>query len=96
MKYKPDVSTTTINTGVDKLNQFVSFLHKSVKWWRKVFFWIFEVAVINAYIVYKKLALTTAYETQRVLIDYLSAPLRSQVPQRAGQHPPADQNLEQW
>ena len=45
--------------GVDKLDQFASyysFLHKSVKWWRKVFFWMLEVAVINAYIIYKKLA----------------------------------------
>ena len=46
--------------GVDKLDQlmsYYSFLHKSVKWWRKVFFWVQEVAVINAYIVYKELAL---------------------------------------
>ena len=45
--------------GVDKLDQFMSyycFLHKSVKWWRKVF-WILEVAVVNAYIIYKELAL---------------------------------------
>ena len=44
--------------GVDKLDQFAtyySFLHKSVKWWRKIFFWIVEVAVIN---VYKKIAIS--------------------------------------
>ena len=38
--------------GVDKLDQFASyysFLHKSVKWWRKIF-WMLEVAVINYYI----------------------------------------------
>ena len=38
--------------GVDKLDQFASyysFLHKSVKWWRKIFFWMLEVAVINSY-----------------------------------------------
>ena len=43
--------------GVDKLDQFASyysFLHKSVKWWRKIF-WMLEVAVINSYIIYKKL-----------------------------------------
>jgi hypothetical protein len=31
------------------------FLHKSVKWWRKIF-WLLEVMVINAYIIYKELA----------------------------------------
>ena len=37
--------------GVDKLDQlmaYYSFLHKSVKWWRKIF-WLLEVMVINAY-----------------------------------------------
>ena len=43
--------------GVDRLDQkmaYYSFLHKSVKWWRKVFFWLLEVTVINGYIVYKE------------------------------------------
>ena len=41
--------------GVDKLDQlmaYYSFLHKSVKWWRKIF-WLLEVI---AYIIYKELA----------------------------------------
>ncbi len=44
--------------GVDKLDQLVSyysFLHKNVKWWRKVFFWCLEVAVVNS-IIFKELA----------------------------------------
>ena len=43
--------------GVDKMDQLVSyysFLHKSVKWWKKVFFWIVEVVVVNFYIIYKE------------------------------------------
>ena len=43
--------------GVDKLDQLVSsysFLHKSVKWWRKVFFWLLEVSVVNSYAIYKE------------------------------------------
>ena len=43
--------------GVDKLDQLVSyysFLHKSVKWWRKVFFWLLEVSVVNSYVIYKE------------------------------------------
>ena len=41
--------------GVDRLDQRMSyyqFVRKSVRWWRKVFFWIVEVAVVNAYILY--------------------------------------------
>ena len=43
---------------VDKLDQlmaYYSFLHKSVKWWRKIF-WLLEVMVINSYIIYRELA----------------------------------------
>ena len=75
--------------GVDKLNQFASyyiFLHKSVKWWRKVFFWMLEVAVINAYIIHLQevgnSTLTATDDPQsfhQVLIDYL--PPRSQASQ---------------
>ena len=89
--------------GVDKLDQFAtyySFLHKSVKWWRKIFFWILEVAVINAYIIYKKLATSRGrrpmkHKTFRqALIDYLSAPLRSQASQRTRRGPPQAESLE--
>ena len=41
--------------GVDRLDQRMSyyqFMRKSVKWWRKVFFWLMEVAVVNSYILY--------------------------------------------
>jgi hypothetical protein len=42
--------------GVDKMDPlaaYYSFLRKSVKWWRKVMFWLLEVSVVNSYIVYK-------------------------------------------
>ena len=61
LKLKPLMIVDCNNTfRVDKLDQlmsYYSFLHKSVKWRRKVFFWILEVAVVNAYIIYKELAL---------------------------------------
>ena len=41
--------------GVDRLDQrmsYYSFVRKSVRWWRKVFFWLVEVAVVNSYILY--------------------------------------------
>ena len=89
--------------GVDKLDQlmsYYSFLHKSVKWWRKVFFWILEVAVINAYIIYRELALKRGERPmshiafRRRLVDSLSEPiLRSAVPRsRSGTR--ATQNME--
>ena len=40
---------------VDHLDQRMSyyqFNRKSVRWWRKVFFWVLEVMIVNAYILY--------------------------------------------
>ena len=31
---------------------YYQFGRKSVRWWRKVFFWLLEVAVVNSYILY--------------------------------------------
>ena len=45
--------------GVDKLNQmmgYYSFLHRTIEWLCKVFFWVLEVATVNAYILHKVLA----------------------------------------
>ena len=41
--------------GVDRLDQrmaYYQFVRKSVRWWRKVFFWMVEVVVVNSYILY--------------------------------------------
>ena len=43
--------------GVDRMDQMVayySFGRKSIKWWRKVFFWMVEVMVNNAHILYTR------------------------------------------
>ena len=42
----------------DQFTVYYSFVCKSVNWWRKVFFWLMEVAVVNSYILYKS---TTAH-----------------------------------
>ena len=42
--------------GVDLADQYTvyySFIRKSLKWWRKVCFWLLEVSTVNAYILYK-------------------------------------------
>lgn len=42
--------------GVDLADQYTAiycFLRKTLKWWRKLFFWGLEVSIINTYILYK-------------------------------------------
>ena len=42
--------------GVDKGDQLMSyygFIHRTVKWWRRAFFHLFENAIVNAYILYR-------------------------------------------
>ena len=41
--------------GVDKGDHYCgscAFLRKTAKWWRKMFFWIFEVTIVNSFILY--------------------------------------------
>ena len=42
--------------GVDKADQYAvySFVRKSRKWWRKFFLWLFEVTLVNSYILYRQ------------------------------------------
>jgi hypothetical protein len=47
--------------GVDISDQYISsynFIRKSKKWWRKMFFWLLEVAVVNSFILYNFSAAT--------------------------------------
>ena len=42
--------------GVDRMDQMMSyytFQRKTIKWWRKVFFWLLEVIVHNAFTLYR-------------------------------------------
>ena len=42
--------------GVDIADQYTvyySFICKTVKWWRKRFFWMLETVVVNSYILYR-------------------------------------------
>ena len=52
---KPEVvlNYTKSMGGVDRADQYAStycFMRKSLKWWRKLFFWGMEICSINAYI----------------------------------------------
>ena len=95
VKNKPELHML----GVDKLDQLMSyycFLHKSVKWCRKVFFWVQEVAV--TYIVYNELALKRGESPmshlafQRCLIEHLSE--RMSCPPRSRSGHLVAQNIE--
>lgn len=70
--------------GVDRLDQLVtyySFVHKTIKWWRKVFFWMLEVTIINSYIIHRERArqngiyVLTHKKYRKALVTYLSEPL---------------------
>jgi hypothetical protein len=41
--------------GVDRADQYCGcyrFTRRSYKWWKKLFFWLTEVAIVNSYILY--------------------------------------------
>ena len=103
MKQKPAVVVeyNAYMLGVDKMDQLVtyySFVHKTVKWWRKVFFWMLEVATVNSYILYKEESIRNGVRPmshlgfRHHLIDILSQPLLTMPRVRMG--PRAVQSLE--
>ena len=57
-------------TGVDSSAQmlsYYSFTRKTIKWWKKLFFHLFDLAVVNAHILHtktnkKKITLEIFYE----------------------------------
>lgn len=49
--------------GVDRSDHYISsyqFLRRTKKWYRKYFFWLLEVAIINSYLLYKSVQLKEA------------------------------------
>ena len=49
------IQYNTYMGGVDKCDQYLSYYslgRKSIKWWKKVFFRLFELCIINAMVVY--------------------------------------------
>ena len=39
--------------GVDRADQFLSYyIHRTVKWWRRAFFFLLDMAVVNSYVLY--------------------------------------------
>lgn len=57
---KPDVIRDyTANMGaVDRSDHYCasySFTRKTLRWWRKLFFWLVEVCMVNSFLVYKEM-----------------------------------------
>lgn len=73
---------------MDQLMTYYSFLHKTVKWWRKVFFWLLEVIVVNSYIIYKEKArengrhILSHKKYRKVLVNVLVEPVKTTGPPR--------------
>lgn len=58
-KSKPDVilDYNVSKTGVDKADQMIAyypFKRKQLKWWKKLFFHLFVMAITNAFVLYKE------------------------------------------
>jgi hypothetical protein len=48
----------TFSKGVDKVNQsnaFYTFPHRSLKWYKTIIYWLLEIAVTNAYYLYRRI-----------------------------------------
>ncbi len=63
--------------GVDRSDQYTvsyPFVRKTCKWWRKLFFYLLEVSVVNSYIIYREVTKkkTTHLEFRRSLLESLA------------------------
>ena len=58
----------------DQLGVYYSFQRKTVKWWRKLAFWLLDVTVVNSYIVYRQIVTTpvTHLNYRRSLVESLA------------------------
>lgn len=72
--------------AVDRVDQYCgsyAFLRKSVKWWRKMFFWLLEVAIVNSFMLYnedrkqRSLRVVTHKTFRMALIEQLVGQVRN-------------------
>ena len=93
LKPKLIVEYTKNMGGVDTSDHYYasySFLRKSVKWWRKMFFWMLETAIVNSYIGYKETSEREGKRPQshlqfrRALLVQLVGGLRNPTKQKRG------------
>lgn len=73
--------------GVDIADQhavYYCFVRKTVKWWRKLCFWLIETAVVNSYVLYCESTSSpkSHIDYRRSLIDSLAGTYVSSAPPR--------------
>ena len=73
--------------GVDIVDQhtvYYSFIRKTVKWWRKLCFWLLETAVVKSYVLYRESTPSpkSHIHYRRSLIDSLAANYVTTAPSR--------------
>ena len=74
----------TVHMGaVDRSDHYCtsySFMRKTLKWWRKMFFWLVEVSIMNSFILYEKVNHTTALQHltyRQKLVEQLVGDIRN-------------------
>ena len=87
---------TKYTGGVDKADHYCgsyAFLRKTAKWWRKMFFWIFEVATVNSFILYnirrreQELKNVTHKAFQKNIVRQLEEGFGTKTPESVGEIP---------
>ena len=78
---------------MDQLATYYSFLRNSIKWWRKVMFWMLEVAVVNTYILYTSTLLDASQQPhshlqfrRELVLELVAHRLQLPAPDRPGCH----------
>ena len=85
---KPSVVDTYNHSmnGVDVADQmtvFYSFVRKTLKWWRKIFFWLLEVSIVNSYILHKLTSTPKSHlDFRRAIVEEFAAISIQQTPPR--------------
>ena len=83
--------------GVDLADQYTvyySFIRKSKKWWKKVCFWLLEVAMVNSYILFKFTNSSyTHVQYRKSVVESLAKCYFQEYPSRAVRGRPFRQSL---
>ena len=83
--------------GVDREDQFLSyygFPHHTVKWWRRPFFFLFDTAIVNSYIIYCTSQTGRRLSHEQFCITLAKQLLRSSPAQETASHGPHHQPLQ--
>ena len=70
----------------DQLTVFYSLVRKTRKWWRKLFFYLLEVSVVNSYLLYKQSVdnPTNHLRYRRTIVEQVATLSVQQAPPRQG------------